>query len=318
MIRVVTLITSYLIFNSLMFGQALEEREKKMASQNGIQTRTQWDYSYVKGVMDKQGKKTSISRYNKEGNKTEENTLNAKGLVTNTEVYQYDAKGNRTLYERSGNSGKYKKESAYDAKNNLLSESGFNGSENFKNSYTYNAAGKLETITYTVGTRTEEKRVYSYTGNNTIIQIFAGGQAISSKLKMVSDSKGNILEETMLTVDEKETSKKKFKYNTTEQVIEEEKNQGGNFNYRLSYSYDAKGNLLSVSEETPALKKYVKKSFTYDAQGNLTQYQWRRGPEDQFNVKTYTYDSKGICLTEHTFYPNTKFEIMTKYEYEFY
>lgn len=318
MLRTITLIFTLILYPSLIFSQTLEEREKKIASQNNILSRTQLDHSYNKGVVDKLGKKTSLTRYNKAGDKTEESVFNVKGLVTGTEVYNYDAQGNRTLYERSGNSGKYKKESIYNAKNQLISETGFNGAENFKTTFTYNLSGKLETIIYAVNNKTDEKRVYNYTGSSCVIQIFAGGQTLSSKLKLVYDSKGNVIEETLLNIDEKETSKKKYKYNPTQQVIEEEKNQGGTLNYRLSYSYDQKGNLLSISEETTAIKKYVKKSYTYDAQGNLTEYKWRRGPEDGFNIKTYTYNQKGVCLTEHTFYPNTKFELLTKYEYEYY
>jgi hypothetical protein len=318
MMRTITFILTFILFPSLIFCQALEERDKKIASQNNVLSRTQWDYSYNKGVVDKQGKKTSLTRYNKSGDKTEEVVYNIKGLVTGSEIYEYDAKGNRTKYERSGNSGKYRKESIYDERDLLVTETGFNGAENFRNTFTYNSLGKLEAITYSVNNKTEEKRIYTYSGSASIINIYGAGLAMSSKLKMVYDSKGNVLEETLLNLDEKVTSKKNYKYNPTQQVIEEEKNQGGTLNYRLSYTYDQKGNLLNISEETTAIKKYVKKSYNYDAQGNLTEYKWRRRPEDEFNVKSYTYNQKGVCLTEHTFYPNTKFELLTKYEYEYY
>jgi hypothetical protein len=318
MMRSISIGLIYLLFPSFIFAQALEEREKKIAAENKIKTRTQWDYNYVNGVMNKQGMKTGTAIFNTNGDKIEENILNAKGLVTSTETYQYDTKGNRTLYERSGTSGKYKKVSTYDTKSNLTSESGFNGTENFKNNFTYNSSGKVESITYTVNNNIEDKRVYSYSGSTCFIEIYTKGQTLTSKLKLVSDSKGNVTEETLLSVDEKVTSKKNFKYNTTQQVIEEEKNQGGTLNYRLTYVYDTKGNLLSISEETTTIKKYVKKSYSYDSQSNLTEYKWRRSPDDEFNVKKYTYDAKGICLTEHTLYPKTKYEVLTKYEYEFF
>ena len=60
-------------------------------------------------------------------------------------------------------------------------------------------------------------------------------------------------------------------------------------------------------------KKYDKKVFTYDASGNLKAYKWRRNGSDEFNVKTYTYNTKGICLTEHTFYPKTKYESQVEF-----
>ena len=87
---------------------------------------------------------------------------------------------------------------------------------------------------------------------------------------------------------------------------------------RLTYNYDANDNLLSVSEESLSKKKFIKKSFTYDSKGNLTEYKWHRNAGEPFNVKSFTYDARGICITEHTLYPVTKFERMSKFEYEFY
>lgn len=313
--RLITYTIVLIFIPSILFCQTLDEREKIMISKNKIQNRTQFDYGYTKGVVDKTGKKTSLTQFNKSGDVTEKKIFNAKGIVTGTEIYNYDAKGNRILYERDGSSGKYKKVSVYNNKNNVITETGFNGAENFKNTFTYTPQDKVASIVYVVNNKVEEKRVYSYTGNVCIIQIYAGGNTLTSKLKLSYDAKGNVLEEILLTIDEKVTSKKKFKYNHTQQIIVEEKNLGGALNYRLSYAYDALGNLVSISEETTSVKKYVKKSYSYDSKGNLTEYKWRRSSGDEFNVKKYTYDAKGVCLTEHTYYPNTKYELLTKYQY---
>jgi hypothetical protein len=316
--RIIHIIFIIILIPKILSGQTLENREKKIVSQNKILSKTQWDYSYVKGVVNKQGTKISITKYNKTGDIIEENLLNNKGIVTGWEKYEYDANGNKTLYERSGNSGKYSKAYKYDEKNNLILEAGFNGAENFRNSFTYLPSNKLESLTYSVNNKIEEKRQYNYSGNTCIISIYAQGQTLSSKLKLLYDNRSNVIEETLLNLDNKETEKKLYKYNSILQITEEEKNQGGVLNYRITYIYDLQGNLLSVSEETKTNKKYIKKSFTYDSLGNLTEYKWRRAPDDEFNIKSYTYNSKGICISEHTFYPNTKFELLSKYEYEFY
>jgi hypothetical protein len=317
--RQFTFIIYIIIFiPTFLTGQTLDNREKKIASQNQILSKTQWDYSYVNGVISKQGIKISITKYNKSGDIIEEDLLNNKEVVTSWEKYEYDANGNKTLYERSGNSGKYSKAYKYDAKNNLILEAGFNGAENFRNTYDYNLSNKLEILIYSVNNKVEEKRIYTYSGNGCLISIYTGGQTLTSKLKLLYDNRQNVIEESFLSLDDKVTEKKSYKYNTLFQITEEEKNQGGVLNYRITNTYDIQGNLLTVSEETKANKKYIKKSFTYDSLGNLTEYKWRRAPDDEFNSKTYTYNSKGICLTEHTFYPNTKFELMSKYEYEYY
>jgi hypothetical protein len=316
--RLINSLFIILFISSILSGQTLEDREKKIVFQNKILSKTQWDYSYTNGTISKQGTKISSTKYNNSGDIVEEDLLNNKGLVTGWEKYEYDTKGNKTLYERSGNSGKYNKSYKYDEKNNLIIEAGFNGAENFRNSFTYNPTNKLETLIYSINNKIEEKRVYSYSGSTCIINIYAGGETLTSKLKLLYDNRQNVIEETLLNLDNKETEKKSYKYNTTLQITEEEKNQGGVLNYRITYVYDIQGNLLTVSEETKTYKKYIKKSFTYDSLGNLTEYKWRRSPNDEFNSKTYTYNPKGICLTEHTYYPNTKFELLSKYEYEFF
>jgi hypothetical protein len=316
--RLINILFFLSLISSINYGQTIEEREKKIVFRNQIMSKTQWDFSYSNGTVSKQGTKISFTRYNKSGDIIEENLLGAKEQVTQSEKYEYDANGNKTLYERNGNSGKYNKAYKYDQKNNLILEAGFNGTENFRNSFTYNSSNKLETIIYSVNNNIDEKHIYAYSGDISIISIFNREQTLTSKLKLVYNNKGNVIEESLLSLDDKETEKKSYKYNASQQITEEEKNKGGALNYKLTYTYDALGNLLTVSEETKAFKKYIKKSYTYDSQGNLTEYKWRRDPANEFNIKTYTYNSKGICQTEHTFYPSTKFELLSKFEYEFY
>jgi hypothetical protein len=129
---------------------------------------------------------------------------------------------------------------------------------------------------------------------------------------------GRLIEETHYSIDGREIKKKTFKYNVASKLIEEAKMQGGKLYYKITQEYDAKGRLIKVSEETLAKAKYIKKSYGFDIAGNLLEYKWRRNPDEEFNVKNYTYDSKGTCLTEHTLYPGTKFELLSKYEYEYY
>ena len=151
-----------------------------------------------------------------------------------------------------------------------------------------------------------------------MVDIYTGGASLTSKLKLVYDTKGNIIEQTVLSLNNKVLEKTTYKYDVDSRLLTEEKTANGVLAYRTSYDYDSKGNLLTVSEESSSEKKFVKKSFTYDSAGNLTEYKWHRRPDEPFNVKTFTYDSKGICLTEHTLYPTTKYELMSKFQYEFY
>jgi YD repeat-containing protein len=305
-------------FSCWLFSQTLEEREKKIIARNNIKTKTQWDYNYQNGKPSKQGKKSSITTYSPSGLVLEKNNLNNKELVTGWEKFQYDTKGNRTLYERNSGSGAYKKTSQYDTKNNLTLETGFNGSDNFKNTLSYNNQGKLSEVVYSTNNNIDEKRVYVYYENTSIIGIYTKDNSLISKIKLVFDNNSNIIEEIVLSFDDRELEKKKYKYDNASRIIEEEKTRGGSFYYRLTYTFNSSGELLTISEENLSEKKYVKKSFRYDEGGDLLEFKWRRSSADDFNIKTYTYNSLGICQTEHTFYPSTKYELLTKYEYEFY
>jgi hypothetical protein len=297
-------------------AQALEELEKRIASENGIRSKTRLDYKYSDGKMAKSGIKTSLTTYNRAGDVLQEDYLNEKGVVTGSEKYDYDANGNRTLYERNGNS-KYKKQTQYNSQNQIMLEAGFNGSENFRNEYSY-SGGKVSEIVYTLGSKVQQKLKYSWSGNTAQVSVYTGGNSLSLKIKMVYDARGNLVEETTYTTAGKELEKKEYRYDSYSRLLEEVKTKNGKFYYRITNTYSPRGNLQEVAEETLSKKRYAKKVYVYDDQGNLFQYKWRRNPDEEFNVKSYTYDSKGICLTEHTLYPATHFELLSKYEYEFY
>lgn len=299
-----------------VFGQTLEEHEKEIAAKNNLKTKAQWDYNYTGGKHEAQGKRTSITTYSRSGEILRVDFLSSNGQVTSWERYDYDERGNRILYERESTNSKYKKESKYDLNNNVILEAGFNGGETFRNTYEYNSQGKLTEVIRSAGNKIDEKIVYNHSGNTANVNVYTGGKTLTSKLKLVYDSKGNILEEAVLSVDNRELESKKFRYNSRSEIIEEEKTRNGKFYYRITYEYDTSERLTSVSEETLAKKKYVKKIYTYDLNGNLTEYKWRRNPDDEFNVKEYTYDSQGICTSVHTLYPQSNYELLTKFMYE--
>ncbi len=307
-----------LSITSQLFSQALEERERQIATQNHIRTKTQIDYKYLAGKPSKTGVITSKTYYSRSGEIMREDYIDSKGQVNNSEIYDYDQNNNRTRYQREGSGGTYKKVSGYDGRNKLVVEAGFNGSENFRNEFNYDNTGKLQEATYTINGNLQQKLVYEHSGSTTHVKTYMHGSILISNIKMVYDNKGNIIEETTYGIDDRELEKKVYKYNSSSQLIEETKTQKGKFYYRYIYNYDSRGNILSIYEETLAKNKYAKKIYSYDSAGNLTEYKWRRNPDEEFNVKTYSYDARGICLTEHTYYPSTKFELLSKYEYEFY
>lgn len=301
-----------------LFSQTLEEREKQIVSRNNIATKIQYNHKYENGKAVKNGQKTSITSYSKKGNILGKKYLTPKGGVSSWEKYEYDADGNRTLYERENSNSKYKKESSYNDNSQAILEAGFSGEEIFRTTYSYAITGKPLKIVRYVNNDMEEKLLYKHSGNHALVDIYTRGSLVSSKLELIYDNRGNILEETVLSIDNRELEKKTFTYNSASKLTMEAKTRAGNFYYKISHIYDAKGNLIKVYEETMTKKKYLKKEFIFDSDNNLATFKWRRGPNNDFNVKKYTYNTKGIYLTEQTFYPKTKYKSMAKFHYTFY
>ncbi len=303
---------------SYLFGQNIEENEQKVISKNGVIAKTQWDYNYSNGKTSKTGKKTIRTTYNRKGQALSVDAFNMKGEIISSEKYEYDSDGNKTLYERVSTNGKYKKAYQYNNKNQIVLEAGFNGSEPFRNTYQYNLKGLPVEIVYVLSNRTDEKRIYDYSGNTASVEVYKSGNQLASKLKLIYDDLDRITKEILYSLNNTELEKKIFEYNSGNNLVKEEKYRSGKFYYRISYTYDSNGRLLKVAEQNAGSSKFDKKVYTYNSSGQLTEYKWRRGSDDKFNVKQYTYDGKGLCISEYTYYPATDFKVLTKYTYEYF
>jgi len=315
--KLITISTLLFCVYSFSYSQA-EDFEKPVIIRNHVKTKTQSDFKYIDGKPARTGVKVSRTYYNPSGEILKKEILNNTGQVTAWEKYEYDANNNRILFEREGSGSTYKKTSAYDTKNNLIKETGFNGAENFKNDFKYNTANKLTEALYSLNNKIQQKLVYNNSGNTTNAEVYMNGATLSSKIKIVYDSKGNIIEETTYNISGQELEKKKFVYNASSKIIEETKTRKGSFFYRLTYEYNSRGDQTAMYEETLSKTKFLKKQYIYDAAGHLVEFKWRRTPDEEFNVKKYTVDTKGLYLTEYTYYPKTKYELLSKFEYEYY
>lgn len=85
---------------------------------------------------------------------------------------------------------------------------------------------------------------------------------------------------------------------------------------KTCYNYNTNGDLVEISEENPGTPKFIKKSYTYDSLNNLKEINWRRKGNEEFNRITYSYDERGLCTSTDTWYPATKYKVLTKYTYE--
>jgi uncharacterized protein YkuJ len=294
-----------------------EERQKKAIIKNQIYSMTTWDYNYVHGKPSKSGIKTSYNKYDRSGNVLELITYKLKDTAA-YETFKYNDKGKRTDYlKRKGVKIAYQKTSRYDDEGNLIQESGFDGTSDFQNDYEYYNDGKLERITYMLEGKANEKRIFEHNGEITNITVYDNADNITSYLTLKHDENKNVVEEVVYNTEKTPVEKKLYVYNNDGDVISEVKYRGDNFYYKLTYLYNSKGELTNMDEENPNEGRYLKKQFFYDENGNLIEMRWRRNAGEDFSVRTYQYDVDNICTQYETYYPVTKFRVLTKLNYDY-
>ncbi len=295
-----------------------EEKQKKVVTTNHIFSLTTWDYNYTNGKPSKSGIKTSYNKFDQTGNVIELITYKLKDTVAH-ETFEYNNEGKRTDYvKRKGVKIAYQKTSRYNDDGKLVQEIGFDGVSDFQNDYVYNMDKKLEQITYILENRINEKRVFEHEGNTTNITVYNNGDEIISYLTLKYDENDNVVQEVAYNTDKIPIEKKLYVYNNDNKVISEVKYRGENFYYKLTYLYNSKGELTNIDEENPNEGRYLKKQFFYDEDENLMEMRWRRNAGEDFSVRTYQYDNDNICSQYDTYYPITKFRVLTKLNYEYY
>jgi hypothetical protein len=295
-----------------------EIKTKQGIAKNGVKNQISWDYKYTGEKADKNGVKTSITTFSNKGDVLQINALNPAGAVLHTEKYTYDSKGNKTEYIRNSPGSSYQKKYTYNERNLLTEESGFDGVENFRNQYFYNGNGEMTEIRYLKNNVTQEKRIFSKDGVTTTVSVYNKSGVVASRLVLIYDSKGNLIEESVYGLSQDPLEKKTYNYDDKKKLKEEARYKLNKMTVRSTYNYGPSGNLTEITEESPGNEKYVKKSMLYDNNGNLLEIKWRRNGKEDFNRITYQYDARGLCLTADTFYPATKYRVLTRYEYEFY
>jgi len=295
-----------------------EEKQKKVITKNHIFSLTTWDYNYTNGKPSKSGIKTSFNKYDQSGNVIELITYKLKDTAA-YETFEYNPEGKRTDYvKRKGVKIAYQKTSRYNEEGVLVQETGFDGTSDFQNDYVYNIDGKLEQITYILENRIHEKRIFEHEGDITSITVYNNAEEIMSYLTLKYDDNDNVVEEVVYNTDKIPTEKKLYVYNNDNKVISEVKYRGDNFYYKLTYLYNSKGELTNLDEENPNEGRYLKKQYFYGDNENLVEMRWRRNANEDFSVRTYQYDEDDICTQYETFYPITKFRVLTKLNYEYY
>jgi|GEM_PF-1631464 len=320
--KICLILAGLLVFIHAWPQSADEKRSARIITQNHIKNQVSWDYAYKGNKVGKTGVKTSVTLFDATGNIAQVTTFNPKGAIVNIEKYKYDSHGNKTEYSRySGNTesqAAYQKISKYNDKNLVYEESGYDGVEHFTNIYKYDDKGELQEIRYMKNKVLGEKRVFSRDGTSTQVSIYNGSGLLSSKLVLRYDERKNLVEEAVYGVNQSELEKKTYNYDDNKNLKEEAKYKLDKITLKTCYNYNANGDLVEISEENQGTAKFIKKKYAYDSRNNLTEINWRRKGNEEFNSISYSYDLKGLCTSTDTWYPATRYKVLTKYTYEAY
>ncbi len=293
-------------------------KNKENIARNKVKNQISWDYKYTGDKPDKNGVKTSVTTYSPAGEIILVNALNPAGAILHTEKYSYDTRGNKTEYKRTSGESSYQKKYVYNDKNLLIEESGFDGVENFRNLYAYNAQGDMTEIRYMKNSVLQEKRVFVKDGVTTTVSVFNRTGTLTSKLILIYDTRGNLIEESVYGINQNPIEKKTYNYDDKRKLKEEAKYKLNKITVRTTYNYSPAGALSEITEESPSVQKFVKKSLSYDSRGNLLEIKWRRNGKEEFNRISYQYDEHGLCTTADTYYPATSYRVLTRYVYEYF
>ncbi|OFY54765.1 MAG: hypothetical protein A2Y87_05025 [Bacteroidetes bacterium RBG_13_46_8] len=310
------------LFSIVAWSQpSIDKKLRDNIADHKIKSQTCWEYKYSGDQPGETGIRTSATKFNASGDATEILTYNPKGIVMNVERYRYDEYGNKLEYSRftGGNEGQiaYQKIAAYDSRNNVIEEKGFDGVEKFSNHYTYDAQGNVTEILYHKNGILKEKRVFLKDSLQTNVSIYNASGKMISRLLLTFDNRNNLMEEIVYGINKDIIERKTFDYDEKKNIRRESKYKLNKMTLRTTYNYNDAGDLYEIIEEGTGGVKFVKKSVSYNSRGYITEIKWRRKAGEDFNSIIYYYDEKGICTQSKTLYPSTQYRALTKYEYEF-
>jgi hypothetical protein len=294
------------------------EKERNWIRSNQIKSKEQWDYRYVNGEPTRKGFLSSKMTFDKEGRVTEITNYLNNGQVINVSSYSFDPRGNQTEYIKyTGNKSKlsFRQTYTYDGNGNKITETGFNGAEAYKNTYTYNPQGKLTEINYFLEDKLDETRQFRYQGNEVEVQVIDNQGALKFKIRNKVDAKGNILETVKTDKTGTTVGKTIYSYNDNSLLLKEESFNKGVVEERLFYVYDSGNNLIEIWLEKAAGEKYLRNTYTYRPDGRISEEKWRASPTADFSYKKYTYDSKGQLKSTDSFFASYKYRVLNQFKY---
>ena len=257
-------------------------------------------------------------RYDKKGQKTEESSFDAKGVLLWRYVYRYDTRGN--VVERDSYNAQavlFMRESyRYDSNNNKLEKVVTMKNETaYKCTWTYDDKGKVsekeEYFTELITPENLDKLVIDEVNTKGVLR---------KRLKYTYDNKGNRTEVNIYDAQKKVAPKSSAgaqapvkeepKKPSYEEIADPkllytvEYDNLGNIWKKDTYVYDKAGQIIEVKSVDNEQKPFFRYTYKYDAKGN--------------EIERVSYDKSNEVIQKTTQVYNSKGELVERAEYDSY
>ncbi|MGP1363155.1 MAG: RHS repeat domain-containing protein [Bacteroides sp.] len=310
---------------SVLFAQLDRESiERQRMASNHIEQCTQYTHKYTKDKPAPKGYVTSVTTYNRNGNPVLIVNYRANGEESSRLYYVYNDLGQRLEYRKEepiDKKGKmkvsFKQVFTYDAKGYKKTETGFDGSANYRVVYNYLPNGRLADITrFNADNSVAERWIYSYNGNKQQIRVTPKTGAAYT-IEKEFDSNNNLIKDLQIGSDGKEMRKIVYTYDAQKRIETETESYAGEFRHALKYIFNSKGQLVQIlKKEGNAGKDMVNNDYAYDSEGNLVTEQWNDGDPTALSKKDSEFDQSGNMVKVDSYYAPYKYRVMYSYQYK--
>ena len=225
------------------------------------------------------------SKYDERGNLIETTDYYLGGELICKYLYTYDENDNRILYiatevdnDVTGVRG-VREETVYDENGNKVKETNFYEGEYISHlEYRYTSSGKIEFEALYKKTGLSHKTEYTYDSKDRLIEVTNYNSNGNSRTTYAYDSKDRLIE--VKIYDSNGNSRTTHTYNNRGDKIQTEVYKNNAFDYKFTYKYDIRGNLLSWNK--------------CDEDGNVTKVQQLKYDLRNNKTKDVYYGTDGI------------------------
>lgn len=313
-------------FALVVLGQPKdEEKERQRIAESKIKTTTQWTHRFTGDKPSPTGYKTSITQYDKNGNPVEIQNFRSNGEISSRLLYKYNNQNLRieyVMYQKLNSPNievSYKQSLHYNSKGQKTHEVIFDGATGYRITYEYYSDDRLkEIVKYGVGSKVDERWVYTYKDNIQEINIFKPDLVLSSRIRKEFDSDGNLLLDIRLDDKGNEQMRVVNIYDTKARMIETADYYSGNMTKKLEYKFNNLNLITEIILHKPDGAKVTQSKYNYDKNGSLIEEQWSEGQTEEFSRKQSSYNDDGSVLETDSYFAPYRYRVLYKYTYEYY